>query len=546
MLPPPRPYQIPEQTAVVARAAFPKGTLAMRLADSLGLLYEEADFAAVYSAMGRPGEDPVRLALVSVFQFLEGLSDRQAADAVRGRIDWKYALRLELTDPGFDYSVLSEFRARLIAGGQEQVLFDKVLAHLRAQGLLKARGRQRTDSTHVLGAIRNLNRLEFVIETLRHALNTLAVVAPDWIRVHVPADWVLRYDHRAEDYRLPDADSERTALAEAVGQDGMQLLAWIGEQEGDHWMYQVPAIQTLKQVWEEQYTGPPEQLRWLDKHGLPVPTQHICSPYDPEARWANKGSRTWVGYKVFLSETCDPDCPRLITQVTTTPAGTADEKMVEPIHATLAQAELLPAEHLMDTGFVRIEHVVESPQQHGVRIIGPVARDSSWQAHIPNGFDQTHFRIDWERQVVTCPMGKESGLWYAEDPGKVRHVQVFFKREDCEACSARAQCTRSKKGRRVLSLQPRPYLEALQELRHYQRTAAFKAQYDARSGVECLFSQGSRRCDVQQARYRGQRKTHVQQLLSATAINLLRWDAWKQERPIAPTRHSRFTALLAA
>lgn len=300
MLPQPGPYQIPAQTAAVARAAFPKGTLAMRLADSLGLLYEEADFATLYSATGRPGEDPVRLALISVLQFLEGLSDRQAADAVRGRIDWKYLLGLDLTDPGFDYSVLSEFRARLLAGAHEQVLFDKVLAHLRAQGLLKARGRQRTDSTHVLGAIRLLNRLEFVIETVRHALNTLAVVAPDWIRAHVPADWVLRYDHRAEDYRLPQADHERTALAEAVGQDGLQVLAWITENEADQWLLNVPAIQTLKQVWEEQYAGPPESLRWRQKHDLPVPTQHICSPYDPEARWANKGSRTWVGYKVLL------------------------------------------------------------------------------------------------------------------------------------------------------------------------------------------------------------------------------------------------------
>jgi transposase len=244
MLPHPGPYQIPAQTAAVARAAFPKGTLATRLADSLGVLYEDTDFAALYSATGRPGEDPVRLALVSVFQFLEGLSDRQAADAVRGRIDWKYALRLELTDPGFDYSVLSEFRARLLAGGQEQVLFDKVLAHLRAQGLLKARGRQRTDSTHVLGAIRNLNRLEFVIETMRHALNTLAVVAPDWIRTHVPADWVLRYDQRAQEYRLPDADHARTALAEAVGQDGFQVLAWIKASAADQWLLNVPAIQT--------------------------------------------------------------------------------------------------------------------------------------------------------------------------------------------------------------------------------------------------------------------------------------------------------------
>ena len=146
----------------------------------------------------------------------------------------------------------------MLAGSQEQVLFDKVLAHLRAQGLLKVRGRQRTDSTHVLGAIRNLNRLEFVIETMRHALNTLAVVAPEWIRTHVPADWVLRYDQRAQEYRLPDADHERTALAEAIGQDGFQMLAWMEESAADQWLLNVPAIQTLKQVWEEQYAGPPE------------------------------------------------------------------------------------------------------------------------------------------------------------------------------------------------------------------------------------------------------------------------------------------------
>lgn len=488
MLPHPGPYQIPEQTAAVARAAFPKGSLAMRLADSLGLLYEETDFAALYSAMGRPGEDPIRLALVSVFQFLEGLSDRQAADAVRGRIDWKYALRLELTDPGFDFSILSEFRARLIIGGHEQVLFDRVLAHLRAQGLLKARGRQRTDSTHVLGAIRTFNRLEFVIETMRHALNSLAVVAPDWIRIHVPADWVLRSDHRAEDYRLPQTDHERTALAEAVGQDGLQVLAWIRENDADQWLLHVPAIQTLRQVWEEQFAGPPESLRWRQKPDLPVPTQHICSPYDPEARWANKGTRTWVGYKVFLTETCDPDQPRLITQVATTPASTADETMVKPIHAALAEAELLPTEHLMDAGFVRVEHVVDSPEHYGVTIVGPTAKDSSWQAHTPHAFDKSQFRIDWERQVVTCPMGKQSRYWLTDQQGIARQFQVFFNRDDCLICPARAQCTHAKNGGRVLSLQPRPYHEALQELRHYQRTQEFKARYAARSGIECVFS----------------------------------------------------------
>src|SRR5215469_4987288 len=353
MLPPPAPYPIPEETAAVAHAAFPKGTLAMRLADTVGLLYEVSDFAQAYPSMGRPSEDPVRLALVSILQFLEGLSDRQTADAVRGRIDWKYALRLELSDPGFDFSVLSEFRARLLAVGREQVLFEKVLTHLQDHGLLKARGRQRTDSTHVLGAIRQLNRLEFVIETMRHMLNTLAIVAPDWIRAHVPADWVLRYDHRAEDHRFPESAAARTALAETVGNDGQQILTWITETEADHWLLHVPAVQLLQRVWEEQYTSPPEPLRWLNKRGMPAPTQQIISPYDLDARWANKGSRTWVGYKVFLTETCDPDQPRLITHVATTPASTADETMVSSIHADLEASALLPAEHLMDAGFVR-------------------------------------------------------------------------------------------------------------------------------------------------------------------------------------------------
>jgi transposase len=243
-----------------------------------------------------------------------------------------------------------------------------------------------------------------------------------------------------------------------------------------------------------------------------------------------------------LTETCDPDQPRLITPITTTPASTADETLVKPIHADLQEAGLLPNEHLMDAGFVRSEQVVDSPHHDGVTIVGPVAKDSSWQAHTPDAFEKRQFHIDWERQVVTCPMGNDSHLWLTDQQGIARQAHVFFHRDDCLPCAARAPCTRSKTGARVLSLQPRPYHEALQELRQYQQTRAFKDRYAARSGVEVLFSQGMRRCDMQQARYRGVRKVHLQQLLTATAINLLRWDAWRQDQPIAPTRHARFTA----
>lgn len=196
----------------------------MRMRDALGTIYEDADFAALFPSRGQPAEPPWRLALVTVMQFAERLSDRQAADAVRGRIDWKYALSLELTDPGFDASVLSEFRARLVAGGAEQQLLDLLLERFRAAGLLKVRGRQRTDSTHVLAAIRVLHRIANIAETLRAALNVLAGVAPEWLRAQTPEQWFERYVRRLDDDDVPDGQAARQAHAETIGRDGMRLL----------------------------------------------------------------------------------------------------------------------------------------------------------------------------------------------------------------------------------------------------------------------------------------------------------------------------------
>src|SRR3954470_9707408 len=201
----PRPQvcpTVPEETVRIARASFPKGNRYMRLRDELGAVFDDSRFAGLFPRRGRPAEAPWRLALVTLFQFAEGLPDRQAAEAVRGRIDWKYALALSLADPGFDSTVLSEFRSRLIKGGAELLLLEAVLTLAQERNLLSAGGRQRTDSTHVLAAVRALNRLECVIETMRHALESLAVVAPDWLLAHAQPDWAERYGHRAMDNRL--------------------------------------------------------------------------------------------------------------------------------------------------------------------------------------------------------------------------------------------------------------------------------------------------------------------------------------------------------
>jgi len=234
-------YPIPDDTQRVARAAFQRGNLYLQVADRLGPIYNDAQFAALFPTRGQPAASPARLALATVLQFAEGLSDRQAADAVRSRIDWKYVLGLDLTDPGFDHTVLSEFRTRLITGKAEQLLLDALLTLARGQGLLKARGRQRTDSTHVFAAIRVLNRLERVGETLRAALNSLAVVAPTWVQALAPPEWYDRYAHRVENYQLPKTDAARQALAAVIGADGPGLLHAIDAASTPPWLREVPA-----------------------------------------------------------------------------------------------------------------------------------------------------------------------------------------------------------------------------------------------------------------------------------------------------------------
>jgi transposase len=237
---------IPAVTACVARAAFPHGNVVMQLRDALGTIYTDEAFADLFPTHGQPAEAPWRLALVSVFQFMEGLTDRQAADAVRDRLAWKYALSLELTDVGFDHTVLSEFRSRLVKGGAEQRLLDLLLERCREGGWLKAGGRQRTDSTHVLAKIRALNRTLRVAQTMVYVLNVLSEVAPDWIVAHVPAEWVERYGKRLEEERLPKEEQERQQYANRVGADGWMLLNALQAAATPDWMKTLPAVTTLR------------------------------------------------------------------------------------------------------------------------------------------------------------------------------------------------------------------------------------------------------------------------------------------------------------
>jgi transposase len=189
----PRPgSHVPDETARVARAAFPKGNPYLTLRDEWETLYVDRAFADLFPTRGQAAASPGHRALVVVLPLAENLSDRQAADAVRSRMDWQYLLGLDLADPGCDFSVLSACRDRLLLGGLAQRLWDDLLGRFRARGLLKARGQQRTDSTHLQAAARHLNRWEWVGETLRSTLHSLAAIAPHWLQAPIPQDWYER------------------------------------------------------------------------------------------------------------------------------------------------------------------------------------------------------------------------------------------------------------------------------------------------------------------------------------------------------------------
>jgi transposase len=544
MLKPNATTQVPATTARVAKAAFPKGNVYLYIRDELGSIFRDEDFADLYPEMGRPALPAWQLALVSIVQFKEGLSDRPAADAVRARIDLKYLLGLDLTDPGFDYSVLSEFRSRLVEGSKELLLLDKLLERLKVKGLVKARGKARTDSTHVLMNARVLSRLEHVAETLRSALNDLASIESTWLQGVAKPVWYERYGKRVEDSRFPKGNEARDTLLLQVGEDGFALLDALQE-KNDAELLSVPSISLLKHVWEQHYLreGGRPKLKETSEQG-PL-NKRFNSPYDPEARHGNKGTKQWEGYKLHITESCDENLPHVITHVMTTTAEVMDLEMTLQVHTALANKDLLPSEHVVDSGYVRASYFLAS-KQVGIDLIGPVRAPANWQAKTEGAFDVSLFEIDWEQQQAMCPKGKPSSSWtLSKDAYGNKTITVNFRHHDCIRCEARSHCIRQTKGRRQLLLKPKEEHEALQTARITQQTETWQLKYNKRAGIEGTFSQGVRTQGLRRSRYRGLARTRLQHVATSAATNLQRVDDYWQGRPREQTRISSFLRLAA-
>jgi len=339
------------------------------------------DFAAAFGIRGRPGWSPSRLALVTVLQRAENLTDRAAAEAARTRLDWQYLLGLAIDDPGFDHTVLAEFRTRVADTGLEQVVLDALLTRLVEDGLLTAGGKQRTDSTHVTAAVAALGRLELVGESVRVVLEALAVAHRQWLADRVCVqDFTRRYGTPMTSWRPPASQATRDELAIAYARDGYRLLEAVYDQHAPAWLAQVPAVDVLRQVLLQNYTRTvtswgreviTRREKAPDGDGLPPGHQRLASPYDTDARWGVKRDEFWLGYKLHITETChdappcgcaqpgartpttrparasdghDRDCPRLvfpnlITHVATTDATVTDNQMTEPIPSVSSFSE---------------------------------------------------------------------------------------------------------------------------------------------------------------------------------------------------------------
>jgi hypothetical protein len=454
------------------------------------------------------------------------------------RLDWKYALHLPVGYPGFDFSCLSYFRRRLLAHEAGRLVFEAVLAKVQALGFLKKRGKQRTDSLGVIGAVRALSQLELVWEALRLALRALEDVAPDWVEAQVPSAFRTLYLERRSDYRVTAA--EREAALVQVGQDSTWLLDQVARTPA---LRSVAEVRTLATIWQQRYERVDGQVRWRDT--TVDCTELIVTPHDPGVRIGQKRGHVWWGDKVHVTETiAEPQAPgradpadrvRFITDVTTSPAPSGDGQALAEIRDRLRERNLLPDEQVVDSGYVSGKHLAES-EADGVDLIGPPLMDTS-----TNGFKLADFAIDRAARRAVCPTGQVATKWAirTERDGS-RSFQIRFPDAACAACPLRPRCTTSTRGR---NLSVSEHHERLAARRAEAQTPAFRDKLRTRAGIEATLSELVRRHGLRRHRYRGDAKRHFEHLLKAAACNLKRLARALADRH--PAHHPQFSPLAA-
>ena len=228
--------------------------------------------------------------------------------------------------------------------------------------------------------------------------------------------------------------------------------------------------------------------------------------------------------KCISPQTRDEDLPRLLTHVATDIGPIPDREALPAIHAALEEQELLPEHQLVDAGYVDAESLVASQKEYHIDLVGPTAQDHRWQAREQNGYALTDFSIDWEHEQARCPQGQQSHSWTPTRTGNQEVIKIKFGYTTCGACPVRAQCTQSRQ--RTLTVRRREAYVALEATRQRERTEEFAELYAGRAGIEGVHAQGVRRMGLRRSRYIGEPRTHLQHVVTATAMNLCRLHDW--------------------
>lgn len=502
--------EIPADTAAIGQQVLAVENVYRQIGDRFNDLFpEERVFANLYDRQGRGALPPLLAGVVTVFQILEQVPDRVAAQFVASRIDWKYALHLPLGYAGFHFTDLYAFRQRLLSQGQERQLFDQLLLKLKEAHLIPKRGKMRTDSTHVLAVVERLSQLELVAESLRLALLAVFAAAPGWSEQALPESFRQRYSQRLNLYGLSDHQTQAQLLE--VGREAFWFLGQV-ERWGAVELQHLPAVETLRQVLAQQFPQGPGKPPLANR---PSGGEVIESPHEPQARFGTKRGKSWIGYKAQVTETCEQAYPHLLMDLEPTGALENDSPQLPQIQARLKAQETLPNEHQVDQGYLSGENLVESAKL-GINLLGLPLADTQG----PPGFRQADFAIDEAARQATCPDEQTSRVWSQRRTGQ---IQIRFDAQRCQPCRFFGVCTQSPQGR---SLTLHPHRLALIQRRAEAKTPAFLEKLHLRAGIEGTISELVRSYGLRRARYRGQAKLRLQMAFTAVAINLRRLVRW--------------------
>lgn len=502
---------VPADTALICHGIMPLTSPYRLIGDNYqDLVPFEFEFAMMYKDTGRGAVSPVLLSLVTVLQMLEKLPDRVAADYVVLRLDWKYALHLPLDYAGFHFSILSEYRLRLMKHGKERFVFDHLVQRLVELGFIKRRAKVRTDSTHILAVVERLQQVELVTETLRVALAAVQNKAPSWAQCTLPVVFCEQYQQPLNTFGMGDDEINRQLVQ--AGQDGFWFLRQI-DQSAPKEVRELQTVADLRTVLSQQFPGGPEAP---PARRRPTGSEVIESPHEREARYATKRGKSHIGYKIQVTETYDEDLPHLIVDIEPTSALANDSPELSNIQARLLERQIVPSEQQVDQGYMSGENIARSANQ-GIELLGVPLDDTQG----PEGFRQGDFEIDEAAQQVTCPAGQTSVVWSNRPTGEDTPCQAYvrFSAQTCQACPHFGVCTSSSQGR---SLTLHPYRHLLAERRAEAKTEAYKERLHPRAGAEGTISELVRAHGMRHARYRGAAKQRLQAFFTGAAANLKR------------------------